>query len=328
MQAAGLILDHDVHHLDHLAPLCVLFQIPLILTEAQTVYLAQKWYPGLSVLHWKSESLSSNILENFDSIFYSIPRILFEEVFSQEQKNQLAEIRTIWCPHGNSDKGRHSPFMEGLKQEELILTYGSRIEAFLREKGVMAPFVRVGNYRFHYFKQHKQYYHDLIPQASAPIVLYAPTWQDDEQNSSFPNMWHHLLTAPSDMTLWVKLHPHLYRQYPEEINILREAGITFIEDCPAIYPLLDRCDLLIGDFSSICYDFLAFNKPLILLHSSPLTACGRYVLESELSHLFNICREELRSKTQTPHDLYLETYDVKPLDMTQLKEDLWLVIQG
>lgn len=301
MPTAGLIYGPEFHHLDHLAPLCSLLAIPLILSDDALAFQAKKFYPDLDVLQCESPD---QIVQNFDTLIYSTPRVLFEEVFFFAQEMQNKRIRTIWCPHGNSDKGRHSPFMEALKEEELILTYGPRIEEFLKEKGVDVPTQRVGNYRLAYFEKHKSFYEKLLPKKQNAI-LYAPTWQDQEKNSSFPDLWPHLLKAPENF--FVKLHPNLYLQYPDEIGRLKSEGTQFIEDFPPIYPLLAQMDLYVGDLSSIGYDFLSFHRPMVLLKESELAKAGRYVPKGEYENLFAICKEEIE-KAPPENILYEETY--------------------
>ncbi|NGX26595.1 MAG: hypothetical protein K940chlam6_00520, partial [Chlamydiae bacterium] len=280
MPIAGLIYGPEFHHLDHLAPLCALLEIPLILTEDKLAALAEKFYPDLKILHWHPHEAPEKLVTSFDTIIYSTPRVLFDEVFFFAQRLHNKRIRTIWCPHGNSDKGRNSSFMEALQDEELLLTYGPRIEAFLQEKGVTAPTKRVGNYRLAYYEKHREFYDSLLPKKKLSL-LYAPTWQDRENNSSFPKIWPLLLKAPKEFSLFVKLHPHLYQQFPEEIATLKKEGVQFIKDFPPIYSLLAKMDLYIGDMSSIGYDFLAFKRPMVLLTPSELTKAGRYVPPKE-----------------------------------------------
>jgi hypothetical protein len=220
-KAAGLIYGPEFHHLDHLAPLCAQIGIPLILTEDDIVLQARFFYPDLEIIHWSSLEVPDRLVSTFDTIYYSTPRVLFDEIFFFAQAFQNKRIKTIWVPHGNSDKGRSSLFMEALKSEEHLLTYGPRIEAFLREKGVEGALTRIGNYRLAYYQKHKEFYQKLLPLKKKPTILYAPTWQDQEKNSSFPSFWPHLLHVPDHFSLIVKLHPNLYRQFPEEIEIGR-----------------------------------------------------------------------------------------------------------
>lgn len=261
MHAAGLIYGRELHHLDHLAPLCAIEGIPLILTDRILCQLAEKFYPDLDVLQFSAHEAPEKLVQNFDTIVYSTPRVLFDQVFYLAQALQNKRIKTIWCPHGNSDKGRHSPLMEALHEEELLLTYGPRIESFIREKRVSAPFHRIGNYRLAYYEKYRNFYDTLLPPKEKKTYLYAPTWQDGEKSSSFPHVWKQLLHPPEDIELLIKLHPHLYEQYPKEIEELKDHH-TLIEDFPPIYPLLAKTDVLIGDRSSINYDFLVFGRPL------------------------------------------------------------------
>ncbi len=303
MQKAGLIYGPEFHHLDHLAPLCAEMGIPLILTDETIAKQAELFYPDLKILHWDPMEAPQRLVSQFDTIYCSIPRVLFDEVFFFAQAIHNKRIRTIWCPHGNSDKGRSTRFMEALVHEEELLTYGPRIEAFLREKGVQAPFTRVGNYRLAYYQKHKDFYQKLLPPKTKPTILYAPTWQDQEKNSSFPSFWPYLCKVPQHFSLIVKLHPNLYQQYPEEIAQLE----NIVEDFPPIYPILDRTDIYIGDMSSIGYDFLSFKRPMILLKESELCKAGTYLSPDRVDQVFEVC-ERLLGSSSGECDLYAETF--------------------
>ena len=49
-KSAGLIYGKLAHHLDHIAPLCSLMQIPLIVTEEEIARAARQFYPGVEVI--------------------------------------------------------------------------------------------------------------------------------------------------------------------------------------------------------------------------------------------------------------------------------------
>ncbi len=312
MQTAGLLYGPEFHHLDHLAPLCALLEIPLIVTDGGIYQQAREFYPDLSLLHWNPHEAPEKLVAEFDRVICSFPRAMFDEIFYFAQALNNKRIRTIWCPHGNSDKGRDSPFMEGLAEEELILTYGERIEGFLKEKGIEVPTRRVGNYRLAYYKKHQTFYDAMLPEKKKPTILYAPTWQDGENNSSFPLIGKLLGECPEEFSLIVKLHPHLYTQFPSEVDQLRGI-VTFIEDFPPIYPILAKTDLYIGDKSSIGYDFLFFRRPMIHLSQAHLP--GTFLPKEKQGSLFEVCRGLLGSPLST-ETLYNETFaDVKRLDI-------------
>jgi CDP-glycerol glycerophosphotransferase (TagB/SpsB family) len=103
-----------------------------------------------------------------------------------------------------------------------------------------------------------------------PTLLYAPTWHSRQCAGAFFDECSELITELSQhFNLLVKLHPFLEEDFPAHVFHLcsKEAKrATFLNDFPAIYPLLALADLYLGDLSSITYDFLAFDKPLFFLH--------------------------------------------------------------
>jgi len=319
-RTAGIIHGPDDHHLDHLAPLCALLKIPLLLSTPQQMELATTFYPDLTPKFIESPEI---VVRDWDTLITSTTRPLFEEVFFFAQQFQRKKIETIWCPHGNSDKGRLSTYMEALKEEETVLVYGSLLANFLKEKGIRAKQIPVGNYRLSYFQKHRDFYEKLLPTFSkGPTLLYAPTWQDQEKSSSFPHVLPYLLNGlPKDWQLIIKLHPHLYHQFPDEIAQLRSANALLIENFPPIYPLLEKIDLYIGDRSSVGYDFLAFDRPLVFLDRQnqqlPLLQCGPIISEENILHLYQVIEQELSHSLRNSfkrRGLYAQTFaNVKQL---------------
>jgi len=60
--------------------------------------------------------------------------------------------------------------------------------------------------------------------------------------------------------------------------------------------------------SSIGYDFLAFNRPMVLLTQSELTQAGSYLPPQQYPKLFEHCANKLQ--TPVPENtLYEETFD-------------------
>jgi teichoic acid glycerol-phosphate primase len=284
MKRVGLIYGPDLHHLAHLAPLCSFLKIPLIVTEEKIAELAQRFYPDLEVILSEYLAVAQYLIAHFDIVFYSMPRDLFDEVFFFAQKLKQKRVHTIWCPHGNSDKGNSIVYMEALKKEEAALVYGKQMIEFLKRKHVfdqLKGHVITGNYRYQFYLSQKPFYDDLVkreisqklPQAEKTL-LYAPTWQDYERSSSFFDAIDLLVKKlPEEHNLIIKLHPNLYLQDEFKVEALIEKyedlpNVLFVSDFPAIYPLLDLADIYIGDMSSIGYDFLVFNRPMFFLNQN------------------------------------------------------------
>ncbi len=146
--------------------------------------------------------------------------------------------------------------------------------------------IPIGNYRLAYYEKHRTHYENLLPPLQkTATLLWAPTWNDREKSSSFPKAITPLLRAlPDHWQLIIKLHPHLYHQCDAAVTALKSEieariNIHLIEEFPPIYPLLDKADLYIGDRSSIGYDFLAFDRPMLFFDRPnsklPLLSCGQ-----------------------------------------------------
>src|SRR5581483_4613726 len=350
-RAAGLIYGPELHHLDHLGPLCSMMGIPLIVTEERIFDLAKRYYPGLHPILFDYLAIAEYLVSHYDIVFYSMPRDIFDEIFFFAQKLLQKRIRAIWCPHGNSDKGDSIFYMEALKKEEAVLLYGKQMFEFFKRKDVfdqLKGWVATGNFRLQFYLENKAFYDQCaekeiftkLPEAEHTL-LYAPTWQDYEKSSSLFNAIEPLIKSlPSDNNLIIKIHPNsllqdeftleeLMRKHEDKGNIL------FLTEFPPIYPLLARVDAYIGDMSSIGYDFLYFNKPMFFLNPNGrdrntdaglyLFRCGIEIHPEDYTHIHKIIKDyflfELRSFSEIRKAVYEYAFGhPKPLD--KLKEEV------
>lgn len=188
MRFASLIYDRDYHYLDHLAPLSALLDIPCITTEEDIYQMISSHYPDVKPVYMDSLEIPIKLLEEFDGIIYSFTEKHFQQFFPFAQVASK-KLKTYWCPHGNSDKDN----LGALLDEPRLLIYGKKMEAALKEKQVTSPSFTVGNYRLLYYQKKKEFYDKLLPIQENPTYLYAPTWDDYENNSSFkdsfPMIW-------------------------------------------------------------------------------------------------------------------------------------------
>lgn len=302
MDISGLIFNDSTHYLDHLAPFCALRNWPLILCEPALAELARTYYPGLKIIEkpWNGLALPSQIVSCH-------PRPMLEAAFP------FAKLNTCWLPHGNSDKGWKSAVFEHLRHEETVFVYGPQMISRIEEKNGNLPHLSlklVGNFREVYYRQNRAFYRDLIEQKFSPkgkTFLYAPTWEDFEDNSSFWQAFPILAKAlPDSYTLLVKPHPNTIAAFPSQLERLigqyeKQTNIIWVFDFPPIYALLDICDGYIGDMSSIGYDFLFFNRPMYFLNSQKrdsekdpglyLYQCGIELMPEEYAKLFLLDKE-------------------------------------
>lgn len=276
----GLNPEGYSYHTEHLAPLLVLLKAPLITANEEAASRARYYYPHLEV------ELKEWDFFTPETIGKEADLILTSEQWKKTQFHQTfssynPQLRHLHCPHGYSDK------IFWLKQvafEDASLIYGPHMLRMLETEGVLSElkdYVVAGNLRLQYYRKHQLFFDSLYTKEIIPylpsaekILLYAPTWQDQEDASSFFYALDPLIKAlPSNWNLIVKLHPNLEREHPGEVyaaegSYKQDPRIFFLPDYPLIYPLLSHVDAYIGDASSVGYDFLAFDRPLIFLNTT------------------------------------------------------------
>jgi teichoic acid glycerol-phosphate primase len=350
-RSAGLIYGPNLHHLDHLATLCSVMNVPLIVTEEKIAELAKRYYPGLQVILSDYMSVPQHLVSHFDSIFYSMPRDLFDEIFFLAQKLSQKRVHTIWCPHGNSDKGNRIFYMEALKREEAALVYGKQMIDFLKRKFVfdqLKGHVITGNLRHQFYLDHRPFYDLLVekeilsrlPKAEKTL-LYAPTWQDYERSSSCFDATAPLIEKlPDEHNLIIKLHPNLYLQDEFQIEEWVEKyedrkNVLFLLDFPLVYPLLNQVDVYIGDMSSIGYDFLTLDRPLFFLNQNArepqgdpgpyLFRCGIEIKSDQYADIHNIIDRyfhfELRNFSEIRKEVYAYAFG-HPKPLAEVKKEI------
>lgn len=279
--------------LDHISPLASLLKIPLIATDRDNALMTEKFYPEVELRYLPDlEFRLKEIAEEFDGIIecnFWDPRVkLFFESFFQKK------MKLIFCPHGQSDKGYRAPSLALYASLDRVLLYGSLMKEMLTDLGLFDSIDQIeemGNFRWEYYQLHKKRLLDLADSEvlskfsdSRPLLLYAPTWKDDDASTSFFDYCEHLIKElPPSWNLLIKIHPLIPSRNPEKFyrlaQIAEEKAVLDWEFMP-IYPLLERADAYLGDYSSIGYDFLVFEKPMFFF-SMPhmpfprLHSCGQ-----------------------------------------------------
>ena len=288
---AGLIYDDSRHYIDHLAPFCALMGWPLIICESAIADLARTYYPTLEVVE-------ANLWD------LDLPRNLVTctPILPVDGRN------VFWLPHGNSDK---EVFMKGQLQKEIALVYGQRMIDFMAANGVHPTYIRIGNFRRHYYLQHQKFYDSLL-HSEKKTILYTPTW--DESNSLWETLPYIADFLDDRHHLIIKIHPNTAIKFAPKIEALKgryeKENVVFLDDFPPIYPLLNIADLYIGDMSSIGYDFLSFNRPMFFLnpgkHAAPLFSCGQEVTPEQIGRWIHDEQLHLAPRRQK---IYESTFD-------------------
>ncbi len=242
--------------LDHLAPLAELLQVPLVIDEKTIQELINKYYPHVDThLIENPLALFTYVATHYDTLFYSSSNLYHDLSPVLGEK-----IRFWFCPHGNSDKPLD--LYTGLPH---AFIYGPQMAR--RLQGSFQSLVTTGNYRLEHYLLHQSFYDDLAEEEifshldpSQKICLYAPTWGNEDE---LLKEMHSLLDTPRE-NLIIKPHPTSLRFHSplfDPIRIRCKESVRFLEDFPPIYPLLARTDTLLGNGSSIEYDYLYFKDP-------------------------------------------------------------------
>jgi len=322
------------HQLDHLAVLAHILKIPFLVTDPSLHALAQTFYPFTNTMYLSEAACSLEFLsKNYDLLLISCKNwtlelsVLLRELFAKP-------MRFCFCPHGNSDKGSLNAKGDLLMHQDLSLVYGDHMKEMLQHRNVLPTLqgtVTTGNYRYSYYLKHKAFY-DACAQKDVfsrfkrkqPLLLYAPTWKDPENSSSFFKACPLLLEQlPSHYNLLIKLHPNLENDDPARVYQLMGKyeqcdNVVFLTQYPLVYPLLDKIDLYLGDFSSVGYDFLVYDRPMLFFNPNNRDAC-----EDKGLYLFQ-CGEEISS----PHYLHLyglveKTLQHKQTHLTKIRKQIW-----
>ncbi len=350
MTLAAHIFGNTFNSLDHLAPLASLLKIPLILTDQEIYAAARKFYPELEiVLHQDYVTLETFLRKNYQGLIScSYQQQQRETILSSLFKQKMLRI---WLPHGNSDKSMEENLFSLLKEEKVALIYGNKMLDAFKQHGVLKKIphqIVIGNFRLHYFQKHRSFYQkktkQLLPfKNSKKTLFYAPTWGNEKHNLHILKTLRFLIeNLSSRFNFIIKPHPFSLDRMDYEFARLKTSprdsqnnnkykDVVFIRDFHAIYPLLDQADLYLGDFSSIGYDFLFFNRPLFFLNYGPhkqSKAANKFLLQSGVeikkeAEIVDKILQGLKNDRFSKKRKEIYNYTFNPLsDLKKIKKDL------
>lgn len=314
----GIYASNPLSFMDHLVPLCQIMEIPLLCLSPWIHTLAELYYPPMQLLCEEAPDYTLDpFLNDYDVFFYVDHYRKAQGGFQFVEHSCSKKARSVCGLHGNSDKKRNLYWIERFEDEDISLVYGQHMLDFLDEKGVLERLkhcVVTGNYRYEFYLKHQSFFDLLIqphlfPKNGRKTLLYAPTWTHPNKKWAWSEDYTNLFEVhsfvldniPDEYQVLVKLHPFFVHLFPDETERMKEKyfgneQILFLHDLPLIYPLLAQVDGYLGDYSSIGYDFLSFDKPLFFLNTSErdpekdkgvyLYNCGIPLTHSDLPQLY------------------------------------------
>lgn len=309
--------DYSVNHLDHLAVVAYAMGGPMVCDTEYLHETIQKYYPQVKPLyiHFHQQIIEYLALHH-QRIFFSVAP--YRRDLSPMLEAFYGKVMEFWyCPHGNSDKT-----LEHYALQNRALIYGDQMEKRLQDEEhgkQLIACVRTGNLRVPFYEMHREFYDDLVEKEvfsqftkKQTTYLYAPTWQDFEQSSSLFDVSLPLIDQlPDSINLIVKMHPWLEHHQAGHVHLIKERyghrpNVVVLSMYPLVMPILERIDLYIGDFSSIGYDFLRYNRPMFFFdpekrarkrkNDTTLHGCGHTIPSELYSSIFPFIDSHLKEQ--------------------------------
>ena len=115
------------------------------------------------------------------------------------------------------------------------------------------------------------------------MLLFAPTYTPGlTALEVLPEPWLETLCQRfQTLTIVIKLHPHTAGRFPEWQALYQRLSadhprIVLVEDSDSnVYDLLPHADILLTDVSSVAFNFLAFDRPIVFVDNPRRQASPR-----------------------------------------------------
>lgn len=311
------------HHLEHLLPLCEVLGAPVIVPGRSLASIARTAYPNPKIIEIDDVDVEGEKLLFSPAIQEALAPyrvILYSHLLSRKElrfvfgRQRHDPPRVVFCPHGFSEK--RQTWSSIAAYQDISLFYGDFGLEQLTNWGVrdqLERYVVVGDYRRSYHGRHQSFFRELLSQKGLDVdkrfksrVLYAPTWQDFLGSSSFRDAMGPLIdNLPDDWQLIIKPHPLLETKISGRFDELfsRRENIVLLRGVPLTIPVLEEIEAYVGDMSSLAYDCLPYDLPMVFLNQtandvgdakgSELFACGTVVDPGSYSEIYRcILREQ------------------------------------
>jgi CDP-glycerol glycerophosphotransferase len=112
-------------------------------------------------------------------------------------------------------------------------------------------------------------FNKLRRNSSKKNILYMPTYRGYDKEFDFFSKYKfngkeiNSFLIKSNATLWIKLHPCDEKRNLKKINSFSNIKKIRLSNFTDIYKILQKMDILITDYSSIYFDFLLLDRPII-----------------------------------------------------------------
>ncbi len=117
-----------------------------------------------------------------------------------------------------------------------------------------------------------------------PCIIYTPTYRDDSSSSWFAKAGIERFAEHAkakDYAFVVNLHP--YEQVLTEEFRTRYPNIRFVAPGTDIYPIVRSADILFTDYSSLMFDFLLLDRPVVFYRPDNAITQSRGFIEGRVN---------------------------------------------
>lgn len=236
----------------------------------------------------KDYQFNENLLHNLIKTFIKVPyhmatsqMIFLDNVFLPISKiNLKKETKLIQLWHGTASLKKFALDSESGWVKNLAKNISKKTTHFIVASNWMADIYKtafeaeddkiyvIGCPRTDlFFNEHllenmcNKFYGEYPELKSKKLILYAPTFRDNELNADIHLDIGELLSNLSDeYVIGLRLHPHIASQL--DSNILNDRVYDFSK-YNRLNTLLIVSDVLISDYSSIIFEYALLNKPIL-----------------------------------------------------------------
>ena len=164
--------------------------------------------------------------------------------------------------------------------------------------------------------QRRQLQRKLGLKPELPVVLYAPSWSIDDHHVIMNHMLLQSLMEQDEFNVILKPHPNLLipercggRDWVSVFRAMQRDNFVAITDRSSpVYEFMPHADVLLSDISSVVFEFLFLDKPIVLhLRKDVLREIGGEAYLHEILPSIALAEkneevlQKLREEIRSPH---------------------------
>jgi len=218
----------------------------------------------------QERDLPSAILDRGLDIVVSTSQRLHPRMLS----SRSPRVRVVFIGHGESDKTHgqgadpkpgfvHAPVNDAF--DLLLVGSTAHLDAYSNPRRVL-----VGDLKHDLFMHGGYANRRPLP----GTVLWAPSWG---RHNSVPEWLTRVVEATGRLGLTCLLQPHPF-SFEAEPHVVQQAYALSIRnphfrvvEAANVLDTMARCELMLGDVSTVCYDWLLFDRPIVFLDHPSLS---------------------------------------------------------